>query len=62
MTYLKNARLVIINSEWGHMCTFVGLDCFEWPAHTPRSAAGGGSNVQDDEFIQAEVKKFLEEP
>lgn len=43
MKFLSNAKLVIIDSEWGHM-------------------SGGGANVQDDEFIQAEVKKFLEEP
>ncbi|KAG2150371.1 Alpha/Beta hydrolase protein [Suillus clintonianus] len=35
MKFLNNAKLVIIDSEWGHM-------------------SGGGSNVQDDEFIQAE--------
>ncbi|KAG1867231.1 alpha beta hydrolase fold protein [Suillus subalutaceus] len=43
MQFLNNAKLVIIDSEWGHM-------------------AGAGLNVHDDEFIQAEVKKFLEEP
>ncbi|KAG2035106.1 alpha beta hydrolase fold protein [Suillus americanus] len=43
MQFLNNAKLVIIDSEWGHM-------------------AGAGMNVHDDEFIQAEVKKFLEEP
>ncbi|KAH7914140.1 alpha beta hydrolase fold protein [Hygrophoropsis aurantiaca] len=42
MTYLKNARLVVIDSIWGHM-------------------AGGGSNAEDDKFLQDEVKKFLEE-
>ncbi|KAJ8591180.1 alpha beta hydrolase fold protein [Rhizopogon salebrosus TDB-379] len=41
--HLTNARLVVINSEWGHM-------------------SGGGSNVQDDKFIQAQIKSFLEEP
>ncbi|KAH7926732.1 alpha beta hydrolase fold protein [Leucogyrophana mollusca] len=43
MTHLTNARLVVIDSIWGHM-------------------AGGGSNIEDDKFLQAEVKKFLEEP
>jgi homoserine O-acetyltransferase len=42
MQFLNNAKLVIIDSDWGHM-------------------AGAGLNVHDDEFIQAEVKKFLEE-
>ncbi|KAH7888666.1 alpha beta hydrolase fold protein [Phlebopus sp. FC_14] len=40
---LKNARLVVIPSIWGHM-------------------AGGGANIEDDIFLQTEVKKFLEEP
>ncbi|KAH7914145.1 alpha beta hydrolase fold protein [Hygrophoropsis aurantiaca] len=42
MTYLKNARIVVINSIWGH-------------------EAAGGANPEDAIFLQAEVKKFLEE-
>ncbi|KAG1871457.1 alpha beta hydrolase fold protein [Suillus subluteus] len=43
MQFLNNAKLVIIDSEWGHM-------------------VGTGLSAHDNEFIQAEVKKFLEEP
>ncbi|EGN99730.1 hypothetical protein SERLA73DRAFT_72527 [Serpula lacrymans var. lacrymans S7.3] len=39
---LKNARLFVIDSIWGHM-------------------AGGGSNAQDDDVLQNEIRKFLDE-
>ncbi|KAL0956568.1 hypothetical protein HGRIS_002705 [Hohenbuehelia grisea] len=42
LTHLKNSKLVVINSVWGHF-------------------AGNGANPDDDKFMQAEVKKFLEE-
>jgi hypothetical protein len=60
--HLTNARLVVINSEWGHMCKFVGFDLLRMVFSHHQPTAGGGSNVQDDKFIQAQIKSFLEEP
>lgn len=61
--FLKHARLLVIPSIWGHMgdaffFSFLLLSIAERVTIT----AGGGSNSEDDRFIQSEVKKFLEEP
>ena len=56
----STARLVVIDTVWGHtgkpelqdnMPIVVLNECL----------AGGGSNPEDDAFVQAEIKKFLEE-
>ena len=62
MTHLKNsAKLVIIDSVWGHVgeCrTSYSLRQF---TEFMIGIAGGGGNSEDDKFVQAEVKKFIEE-
>lgn len=62
MPYLKYAKLVVIPSIWGHLGnTFTFLFFPLSIDERATIAAGGGSNTEDDKFIQSEVKKFLEE-
>lgn len=60
VSLLPNAKLVVIDSVWGHMGTdFTGY-IYEFN-RINKLLAGGGSNVADDEFVKKEVIKFLEE-
>ena len=58
---MPNAKLVVIPSVWGHMCTSrrsverLMMNCL-----TPSTAAAD-TNEADKAFIAKEVRKFLEE-
>ncbi len=58
----NNAKLVVINSVWGHM-GMLRLG-FAQLAHADLEsvdrAAGGGANADDDAFLKSEITKFLE--
>jgi hypothetical protein len=57
------SHLVVIDTVWGH----TGVLFFKRnrretpPLISSFQKAGGGSNPTDDAFVQAEIKKFLEE-
>lgn len=56
------ARLVVIDSVWGHMGKLDLVANRDSLFHTRiLCPAGGGSNKQDTDFMVAEIKKFLEE-
>lgn len=59
VSLLPNAKLVVIESVWGHM----GKDLKQQDSKlkTDILSAGGGSNDVDDEFIKKEVLEFLQE-
>jgi homoserine acetyltransferase len=60
----SNARLVVIDTIWGH----TGKADFLCESESRRlialcynTLAGGGSNSEDSAFVQAQIKAFLEE-
>lgn len=57
----NNARLVVINSVWGHMGTYLPVCDVGVFSDMGSHVAGGGSNNADDTFIKEEVRKFLYE-
>lgn len=61
MRHLKYAKLVIIPSIWGHMGDAFSFSFSLSIDEHATIAAGGGSNTEDDRFLQSEVKKFLGE-
>ena len=65
---MKNtARLVVMDSVWGHMGKLDHPPPPYYNTYVPCShnydffLAGGGSNKRDTHFMVAEIKKFLEE-
>lgn len=59
VSLLPNAKLVVIESVWGHMGKDLKQQDFK--LKTDILSAGGGSNDVDDEFIKKEVLEFLQE-
>jgi len=58
---MKNtARLVVMDTVWGHMGKLFDLAAWDSP-FSYLFPAGAGSNKRDTDFMVAEITKFLEE-
>ena len=60
VSVLKNAKLVIIPSVWGHVGGLI-LTTLARLISTQIRVAGGGANPVDVAFTSARIKEFLKE-
>ena len=60
VSVLKNAKLVIIPSVWGHVGGLISTTLARLIS-TQIRVAGGGANPVDVAFTSARIKEFLEE-